>query len=141
MKSITLFLLLFFILNSASTHNDMPDEQINKIYKLINQFRKRHALPKLKYLRSRQEEVNLWAKHLERNFEHAKGGYSCENIAVNFKGPDELFYQWKKSPPHRRNMLNRKIKYCAIGLHTGKYKSLDEAFFGVFRGYYSNPKP
>ena len=112
------------------------DDPKMKIFNMINQFRRQRGIPALEYLKSRQWEVDHWSRHLER-FEHARRGYTCENIAVNFESAEELFYQWKESPGHRRNMLLHKIQYCTIGLHGGKFRGHGGAYFGVFRGYRS----
>lgn len=133
-----LFLMLFLLptcrVQRTFNHDDDPKM---KIFNMINQFRRQRGLPALKYLNSRQWEVDLWAQHLERRFEHARRGYTCENIAVNLESVEELFYQWKQSQGHRRNMLLRDLKYCTIGLHRGKYRGHEGAYFGVFRGYRS----
>ena len=134
MNFFALVLVLFFV-NPYQDSDVSLKESRNKIFKLINAFRKENKLNEVEYVHWRQAEINLWARHLEKRFEHANGRFACENIAVNFDDPEEIFDQWKNSPGHRRNMLLPNIKYCAIGLHKGKYQNNDGAFFGVFRGY------
>src|SRR5690606_22328342 len=105
-------------------------EPERRVFELINDFRASEGLPRLKYLKRRQWEVDLWARHLSKRFEHARFGYKCENVAYNYESPEELFYQWRASQRHRRNMLVESLECGAIGVFNrgGQY-------FGVFRGY------
>ena len=139
MKFLILLIFLFLADHNKSDETSLRESRY-KIFRLINEFRKENGLSELEYVHLRQPEINLWAKHLERRFEHANNRFACENIAVNYESPEEMFYQWKNSAGHRKNMLLRGIKYCAIGLHRGKYGEHDGAYFGVFRGYYGKLK-
>lgn len=129
------FLLVILMTTMCTTTNNHVAQDEMIVFRLVNQFRLSHGRPPLQYLSERQTEVYEWAKHLEVRYHHASRGYSCENIAINFTGPEELFNQWRNSPPHRRNMLLGNLKYCAVGIHVGIYKNTGPAFFGVFRGY------
>lgn len=105
-------------------------EPERRVFELINGFRASEGLPRLKYLKRRQWEVDLWARHISRRFEHAKLGYTCENIAYNFVSPEYLFNQWKNSPGHRRNMLLAEIRFASVAVYCDGPR-----YFGVFRGY------
>jgi uncharacterized protein YkwD len=105
-------------------------EPERKVFELINDFRASNGLPRLKYLKHRQWQVDLWARHISQRFEHARTGYTCENIAYNYESPEELYYQWKNSPGHKRNILLRRVKYCVIGIYSDGRR-----YFGVFRGF------
>ena len=135
-KSITVLLILLLSVTCKTADRTAHQRRASqRVFHLINEFRKEHGLPELRYLHRRQWEVDIWARHLEKRFEHCETGYACENIAVNFDSPEQLFEQWKNSPGHRKNMLLRRIRYCAIGVREGTYRRTPGAYFGVFRGY------
>lgn len=139
-KSILFAVFLALPLSCGTRVDHFLRDERAALFNMINAFRNENKVPPLRYLTVRQVEVNSWARHLEDNFEHAKRGFACENIAVNYEGAKELFYQWKLSPGHRRNMLLPNLRYCTIGLHKGRYRNQAGAFFGVFRGYHRKLK-
>ena len=136
-----LFVIVVMLGTTCTSTNHYAKNDGMTIFRLVNQFRLKHGVPPLQYLKTRQAEIDRWAIHLETRYQHASRGYSTENIAINFIGPEELFRQWKNSPPHRRNMLLWRLKYCAIGVQVGTYKGIQPAYFGVFRGYDRDFKP
>lgn len=129
-KAIILFIISVLLNTGPAPEVQKIPEPEKRVFNLINDFRASNGLPRLKYLRRKQWQVDLWAKHISKRFEHANSGYTCENIAYNCESPDELFYQWRSSTGHRRNLLFKRIRYCAVGVYSdgGRY-------FGVFRGY------
>lgn len=46
----------------------------------------------------------------------------AENVARGFSGPDAVVRAWMKSPSHRRNMLNCRLRDLGVGvvLHNGQ---------------------
>ena len=57
----------------------------------------------------------------EDRFRRASDALSCvENVGWNHKTPQSLFDGWRKSPGHKRNMLDRKIRRAGVG-KTGAY--------------------
>ncbi len=134
MKVIAIVLLTLIGVDiSVSAQRLKPERK--RLLLLINEFRIENGLDPLTYNRLGHIPTKLWAKRLEKRFEHAGSGYTCENIAINFDGADVMFVQWRESPGHRKNMLHPRIRSCAIGLHRGKYRNTNGAMFGVFRGY------
>jgi uncharacterized protein YkwD len=129
-NAVIIFLTSVLVSNDLSPNRDKNPDPEKEIFRLINHFRKSRGLPRLRYLKSQQREVDQWAKHISERFEHADSGFTCENIASNYEGPEELFYQWRDSRPHRRNMLLKRIRYSTIGVY--RY---GRRYLGVFRGY------
>jgi uncharacterized protein YkwD len=137
MTSLTIILVLVNC-NPPGRLTIPPDSQV--IFRNVNSLRIQHGLPPLRYLHAKQVEVDAWAERLERNYGHARSGYTCENIAYNSHGSEKVFDQWLNSPPHRRNMLLRRIRYCTIPVHVGSRKGIHRTYYAVFRGYESQPR-
>lgn len=125
-----IILLTSVLVSSDLSPRNKIAEPEKEIFRLINTFRRSKGLPRLRYLKSQQKAVDEWAKHITERYEHAESGFTCENIAYNYESPEELFYQWRDSPLHRRNMVLRRIRYCAIAVYSDGRRH-----FGVFRGY------
>ncbi|MEJ1239593.1 CAP domain-containing protein [Chryseolinea sp. T2] len=135
MRRLAIALILLLVTDCSPPKRLHIDDNISIIYRRVNQLRIAHGLPPLQYLTETQQSADLWAKRLESRFRHAPPVYSCENIAYNFTGAEELFSQWLHSPGHKRNMLMWRIRYCTISVHIGTRDGIYPTYFGVFRGY------
>lgn len=135
MRRIVILVILILVADCSPPSKLKVDENAAIIFRKVNQLRIAHGLPPLLYLRETQSSTDAWAKRLETQYRHAPLVYSCENIAYNFTGAEELFNQWLHSPGHKKNMLMWRIRYCTISVHIGTRDGIYPTYFGVLRGY------
>lgn len=62
-------------------------------------------------------EVSFEARLVAGGYDAA---YAAENVGAGYHTLDEAFAGWKKSPPHRANMLNRNIDRIGIAVAYNK---------------------
>ena len=99
---------------------------------LINRYRSAHKGKALvstplyidlarEHSQAMQEQQSLGHDGFDDRFRRAGDARGCvENVGWNHETPQSLFNDWKKSPGHNRNMLDRKIRGAGID-KTGPY--------------------
>ncbi len=101
--------------------------------RLINLYRVAHGRPRLKMDRRLTRTADWMGRDMARNgyfshtdslgrdpfqrlarFRYPSNTWRGENLAAGYADPANTFNQWKNSPGHRANMLNRNFR--AIGI-------------------------
>jgi uncharacterized protein YkwD len=118
---------------SAATANPILDPEETALCTQVNSFRAQNGLAPLK-LSPSLTKASKWltadmaakdyfdhTDSLGRDFSRRisafgyRGATRSENIAGGASTAAETLEQWKNSPPHRKNLLNRKLKVIGIG--------------------------
>ena len=99
-----------------------------KVLTLINKERKKKKLSQLKMTQGllsvanrRTAEISLCYAHSRPNGEknpfkmYKWKHYVGENIALNQQTPEQVVKCWMNSPPHKKNILNKKFNSVGIG--------------------------
>ena len=99
-----------------------------KVLTLINKERKKKKLSQLKMTQGllsvanrRAAEISLYYAHSRPNGEknpfkmYKWKHYVGENIALNQQTPEQVVKCWMNSPPHKKNILNKKFNSVGIG--------------------------
>lgn len=125
---ILIFLFIFSITSFSSDKSEKKD-----IIKMVNKVRIEKNLPVLKENKKLNILANKKAKIMakENNLSHTAGGYNSfsdlikeanieylavgENIARNWKTPDDVMKAWLNSSGHRANILNKKFTQIGVG--------------------------
>lgn len=127
-----IFIFLFIFIFSVSAFSSVRTEK-SDIIKMVNNVRAEKNLPPLaenkKLNALADKKAQIMAK--ENNLSHTAGGYSSfsgilkeadvkylaagENIARNWKTPDDVMKAWLKSSGHRANILSNKFTQIGIG--------------------------
>lgn len=125
---ILIFLFIFSITSFSSDKSEKKD-----IIKMVNKVRIEKNLPVLKENKKlnilADKKAKIMAK--ENNLSHTAGGYNSfsdlvkeanieylavgENIARNWKTPDNVMKAWLNSSGHRANILNKKFTQIGVG--------------------------
>lgn len=125
---ILIFLFIFSITSFSSDKSEKKD-----IIKMVNKVRIEKNLPVLKENKKlnilADKKAKIMAK--ENNLSHTAGGYNSfsdlvkeanieylavgENIARNWKTPDDVMKAWLNSSGHRANILNKKFTQIGVG--------------------------
>jgi len=125
----TVLVLLLFV--QAAFAGQFEDE----LLVLINRYRSAHKRKPLSsnplysdlargHSQAMQEQQSLGHDGFDDRFRRAGDARGCvENVGWNHETPQSLFNDWKKSPGHNRNMLDRKIRRAGIG-RSGTYVTL-----------------
>ena len=123
-----IFLFIFSITSFSSDKSEKKD-----IIKMVNKVRIEKNLPALKENKKlnilADKKAKIMAK--ENNLSHTAGGYNSfsdlikeanieylavgENIARNWKTPDDVMKAWLNSSGHRANILNKKFTHIGVG--------------------------
>ena len=123
-----IFLFIFSITSFSSDRSEKKD-----IIKMVNKVRIEKNLPVLKENKKlnilADKKAKIMAK--ENNLSHTAGGYNSfsdlikeanieylavgENIARNWKTPDDVMKAWLNSSGHRANILNKKFTQIGVG--------------------------
>jgi uncharacterized protein YkwD len=124
-------ILIMLSLAQTATAGQFEDE----LLVLINRYRSTKKLKALAgsplytglargHSQAMQEQQSLGHDGFEERFRRAVDAQSCvENVASGHETPRSLFNDWRKSPGHNRNMLDRKIRRAGIG-RSGTYVTL-----------------
>ncbi len=127
------FLTLIFIFSFSLTAFSSVFEEKNEIIKMVNSVRAENNLSPL----INDKRLNILADKKakimadENNLSHTAGGYKFfsdivkegrieylavgENIARNWKTPEEVMKAWLSSKGHRANILSKKFTNIGIG--------------------------
>lgn len=128
-KLLTLFFIFSFSLISFSSNI----KEKNEIIRLVNSARAERNLPPL----TSDKRLNILADKKakimadENNLSHTAGGYKSfsdivkeegieylavgENIARNWKTPEEVMKAWLSSKGHRANIMSSKFTKIGVG--------------------------
>ena len=102
---------------------------------LVNRYRSMKKLKPLavsplytdlarEHSRTMQGQRSLGHDGFDERFRRAADARSCvENVGEGHETPQKLFSDWRTSPGHNRNMLDRKIRRAGIG-RSGTYVTL-----------------
>lgn len=126
------FLLISFFIFSIPSFSSVKSEKA-EIIKMVNKERSKKHLPPLSEDRRLNSLADKKAKIMatENNLSHTAGGYNSfsdlikeahieylavgENIARNWKTPDDVMKAWLNSSGHRANILNKKFTKIGVG--------------------------
>lgn len=126
---------------------DISNEMLN----LVNEFRSENNIPPLELMTDFQSYAGTRAKELVESFSHTRpNGETCtdpimntgryftwgENIAAGNEDANSTFIQWKNSPGHRANMLDKDFTHIAIGSYkdpNSTYRYYHVQLFGGMR--------
>lgn len=91
------------------------------LFSRINQYRAENGRAKWSRNAHLDAQAQRWAEQLvrEQKFYHQPGANVWENIAFSPNDPMAAFEQWRKSPAHNRNMLERQSGSAGIGIAYG----------------------
>lgn len=138
MRFVLFFALSFVITACTSTSLLSPDtkggeKSTTNQFQSVNDVRRHYGLNTLErdpvLERIAKEQSRLMAKHLKMTHNTEAGqrfsqrlkrsGYkklAAENLAEGYKTKGEAFDAWVRSPPHRKNMLNKRMKRYGLGV-------------------------
>jgi len=153
--SLSLLLLITATVgNRITAHSPAIDNEERAMLKLINNYREQNGLGPLKISPSLNRAANWMSadmadknyfRHIDSQGRNAADrmtfyGYDYhgtrgENLAAGFDDAARTFNQWKNSPGHNANMLNRTYNVIGIGREYGpfsKYKWYWTTDFGSY---------
>ncbi len=127
--------------------NAQVQKEINTIVKRTNEYRKAKGLPTLKLDDNLSAYASIRAREAAQKFAHQRPNGKRfsdpsvfkewdvigENIAGGKRTGDETATQWKKSPPHYKNMLGKDYTRIGVGYFYApeeKYRFYWTQFFG-----------
>lgn len=91
------------------------------LFNQINQYRAQNGQTPWARNAHLDAQAQRWAEQLvrEQKFYHQPGANVWENIAFSPNDPTAAFEQWRKSPAHNRNMLEKQSGSAGIGIAYG----------------------
>ncbi|HKX29555.1 MAG TPA: CAP domain-containing protein [Blastocatellia bacterium] len=139
---------------SADDQISAIDPEEREMLKLINEYRLQNGLTLLKFSSTLTRAANWMGTDMTANnyFRHVDSlgrkpvermtafgykfpGYNGENLAAGYSDAARTFNQWKQSPGHNANMLNRNYRVIGISRVFGedtKYKWYWTTNFGSY---------
>lgn len=127
------FLMLIFLFSFSLSSLSSNIKEKNEIIKMVNSVRAEKNLPPLIENKKLNILADKKAKIManENNLSHTAGGYKTfsdfliennvkflavgENIARNWKTPEEVMKAWLSSKGHRANIMNEKFSQIGVG--------------------------
>lgn len=136
MRKFLITVLIAVFSFSAFSFGNENESYRKQIVNLVNAQRQKAGLPKLtedkKLNKLSDKKVQLMAE--EGKLSHTAGGYSSlgefvrdygfkywtvgENIARNWRTPEEVMKAWMESAGHRANILNEKFTHIGVAKTT-----------------------
>lgn len=127
------FLMLIFLFSFSLSSLSSNVKEKNEIIKMVNSVRAEKNLPPLIENKKLNILADKKAKIManENNLSHTAGGYKTfsdfliennvdflavgENIARNWKTPEEVMKAWLSSKGHRANIMSEKFTQIGVG--------------------------
>lgn len=127
------FLMLIFLFSFSLSSLSSDVKEKNEIIKMVNSVRAEKNLPPLIENKKLNILADKKAKIManENNLSHTAGGYKTfsdfliennvkflavgENIARNWKTPEEVMKAWISSKGHRANIMSEKFSQIGVG--------------------------
>ena len=127
------FLMLIFLFSFSLSSLSFNVKDKNEIIKMVNSVRAEKNLPPLIENKKLNILADKKAKIManENNLSHTAGGYKTfsdfliennvkflavgENIARNWKTPEEVMKAWLSSKGHRANIMSEKFTQIGVG--------------------------
>lgn len=127
------FLMLIFLFSFSLSSLSSNVKEKNEIIKMVNSVRAEKNLPSLIENKKLNILADKKAKIManENNLSHTAGGYKTfsdflvennvdflavgENIARNWKTPEEVMKAWLSSKGHRANIMSEKFTQIGVG--------------------------
>ena len=144
MKYAVKFVYLFLFLSVVSCSNNLKpssndqgnvsdNENVNKVFNLVNEERSKAGLGSLTYDSKMSDVANVRAKEIVTKFDHYRPDgslyltvfdefnishvFSGENIASGYRNADEVMAGWMSSSGHKANILHNKAGRIGIGVY------------------------
>lgn len=144
MKYAVKFVYLFLFLSVVSCSNNLKpssndqgnvsdNENVNKVFNLVNEERSKAGLGSLTYDSKMSDAANVRAKEIVTKFDHYRPDgslyltvfdefnishvFSGENIASGYRNADEVMAGWMSSSGHKANILHNKAGRIGIGVY------------------------
>ena len=127
------FLMLIFLFSFSLSSLSSNVKEKNEIIKMVNSVRAEKNLPSLIENKKLNILADKKAKIManENNLSHTAGGYKTfsdflvennvkflavgENIARNWKTPEEVMKAWLSSKGHKANIMSEKFTQIGVG--------------------------
>lgn len=105
------------------------------LFNRINQYRAQNGRTPWARNDRLDAQAQRWAEQLvrEQEFYHQPGANVWENIAFSPNDPTAAFEQWRKSPAHNRNMLEKQSGSAGIGIAYGYLPAYGWGYISVMQ--------